>query len=113
MANVFKILRMEASNENFKFMAPHVGCSHFMSIMHRKLKAINFPFLREINSCKKGNSNRSTNTKCQEDDVWYRFNMYCVSLLVNARTLDEFDSILEDVATCLLNERCECFKSFY
>jgi hypothetical protein len=33
------------------------------------------------------------------------FGMYCVWLLVNARTLDEFDSILEDVATCLLNER--------
>jgi hypothetical protein len=98
LIRVFKILRMEASNEDFKFMVPHVGCSHFMSIMHRKLKAI-------VRSRKKGNSNRSTNTKCQEDDVWYRFNMYCVSLLVNARTLDEFDSILEDVATCLLNER--------
>ena len=98
LIRVFKILQMEASNEDFKFMVPHVGCSHFMSIMHRKLKAI-------VRSRKKGNSNRSTNTKCQEDDVWYRFNMYCVSLLVNARTLDEFDLILEDVATCLLNER--------
>ena len=44
--------------------------------------------------------------------------MYCISLLVNARTLDEFDSILKDVATCLLNAHqtpsvCQSFKKLW
>ena len=65
-----------------------------------------------MRSCKRSSSDG--NTECQQDDIWYRFNMYCVSLLVNARTLDEFDSILKDVATCLLNEQQnnDMLKSF-
>ena len=96
LIRVFRILTKTALNEDLRFMVLHVGCSNFMSIMHRRLKAI-------MRSRKRSSSDG--NTVCKQDDVWYRFNMYCVSLLVNARTLDEFDSILKDVATCLLNER--------
>lgn len=105
LIRVFRILTKKASNEDLRFMVLHVGCSHFMSIMHRRLKAI-------MRSRKK--SSCDGDMECQQNDIWYRFNMYCVSLLVNARTLDEFDSILEDVATCLLNERQnnDVLKSF-
>ncbi|CAB4035484.1 kDa in NOF-FB transposable element, partial [Paramuricea clavata] len=41
----------------------------------------------------------------EEHDVWYRFSMYSVSLLVNARTLHKFRTILEDIAICLLSKR--------
>jgi hypothetical protein len=37
-------------------------------------------------------------------DVWYRFNMYSMSLLVNARTLHEFLQLLEDISICLLSK---------
>lgn len=90
LARAFKILQRKAEVNDFKFMIPHVGCSHFMAIMHRKLKAI-------IKAKKE-------QMQPKNQDTWYRFNMYCVSLLVNARTLEEFDSILKHVATCLLND---------
>ena len=50
------------------------------------------------------NAINKENSKDATGNVWYRFNMYCMSLLVNARTLDEIDSILEDVTICLLSE---------
>ena len=105
LIRVFRILKKNASTEDLQFMVLHVGCNHFMSIMHRRLKAI-------MRSHKRSSS--EGNAECQQDDVWYRFNMYCVSLLVNARTLDKFDSILKDVATCLLSERQnnDVLKSF-
>ena len=90
LARAFKILQRKAEVNDFKFMIPHVGCSHFMAIMHRKLKGI-------IKAKKE-------QMQPKNQDTWYRFNMYCVSLLVNARTLEEFDSILKHVATCLLND---------
>ena len=40
-----------------------------------------------------------------KEEVWYRFNMYCMSLLVNAQTLHEFDTILEDVVVCLSSKK--------
>ena len=33
--------------------------------------------------------------------IWYHFQMYCLSLLVNAKTMEEFDTILTDIAMCL------------
>ena len=36
--------------------------------------------------------------------VWYRFNMYYVSLLINSRTQEKFDYILLHVAICLLHK---------
>ena len=85
LIRVFRILKKNASTEDLQFMVLHVGCNHFMSIMHRRLKAI-------MRSHKRSSS--EGNAECQQGDVWYRFNMYCVSLPVNARMLDEFDSIL-------------------
>ena len=39
------------------------------------------------------------------DDIWYRFNMYCMSLLVNVQTLHELDTILDDVVVCLSSKK--------
>ncbi len=40
-----------------------------------------------------------------DQNAWYRFNMYCMSLLVNVRTLHEFDTILEDIVVCLSGQK--------
>ena len=56
---------------------------------------------------------KSSNSSHQ-DDVWYRFNMHCASLLVNSRALNEFYLILKDVVVDLLNElqNSDVLKSF-
>ena len=79
----FRILNKEGTEQDFELTIPHVGCSHFMHIVHKKIKELS----------------RS------KEEVWYRFNMYCVSLLVNARTLYEFDTIFEDVVICLSSKK--------
>ena len=35
--------------------------------------------------------------------AWYRFNMYCMSPLLNASTLEEFDMTLKDATVCLMS----------
>ena len=87
-----RLLCREGTSEDLKLTTPHVGCSHFMHIVHKNLSAIRH--LRKTTSGK--NSNHG--------DVWYRFNMYCMSLLVNASTLEEFNVILKDVTVCLMSK---------
>jgi ubiquitin C-terminal hydrolase len=79
----FRILHKRGSEQDFELTIPHVGCSHFMHIVHKKVKQL----LRG------------------KEEVWYRFNMYCMSLLVNARNLQEFDAVLEDFAVCLSSKK--------
>ena len=76
-----------------------------MHIVHRKIKELS----------RKERSNRKDESKKTEliDDVWYRFNMYCVSLLVNARTLHELDTILEDVVVCLSKKQTKNLTTAY
>ena len=62
-----------------------------MHIVHKNIK--------ELSRLK--NTSEEDNGK----DVWYRFNMYCMSLLVNTRMLFEFDNILEDIVICLLSKK--------
>ncbi len=87
----YRLLRKEGTSEDFKLTIPHVGCSHFMHIVHKNLSAI-----RRL----KQNTKNSTTSHA---NIWYRFNMYCMSLLVNAATLDEFNTILKDAAVCLMS----------
>ena len=60
----FQILTKEGTGQDFDLTILHVGCSHFMHIVHKKIKELS-----------------------RSKEVWYRFNMYCMSLLVNGRTL--------------------------
>ena len=83
--------------KDFTLTIPHVGCSHFMHIVHRKIKAIGRAQRRFKNDEKAASG--------LINDIWYRFNMYSMSLLVNARTLYEFLQILEDVTICLLSKK--------
>jgi hypothetical protein len=76
---------------------PHVGCSHFMHIVHRKIKQLSRVERTILNE-------KNDHSEDLVKDVWYRSNMYSMSLLVNARTLYEFDTVLEDVAICLSSE---------
>ena len=64
-----------------------------MHIVHKKIKQLSRV---ETTARKKKNDHSDDPLK----DVCYRFNMYSMSLLVNARTLYEFETILEDVAIC-------------
>ena len=82
----YRLLRKEGTGEDFKLTIPHVGCSHFMHIVHKNLTAVKR--LRQ-------------NTKGNAGNLWYHFNMYCMSLLVNASTLGEFDVVLKDATVCL------------
>ena len=93
----YRILRQKGTKSDFELTIPHVGCSHFMHIVHRKIKELS----------RKERSNRKDESKKTEliDDIWYRFNMYCMSLLVNAQTLHELDTILEDVVVCLSSKK--------
>ena len=93
----FRILNKKGLENDFSLTVPHVGCSHFMHIVHRKVKAIS----REQRNIK----NDKEQPVDEIHDVWYRFNMYCMSLLVNARTLHEFLQIFEDIAICLMSKR--------
>ena len=63
-----------------------------MHIVHKNLSA--------IRRLKKNSSSNNSN----HGDVWYLFNMYCMSLLVNASTLEEFNIILKDITVCLMSE---------
>ena len=87
-----RLLRREGTEEDLKLTTPHVGCSHFMHIVHKNLSA--------IRRLKKSTSSNNSN----HGDVWYRFNMYCMSLLVNASTLEEFNIILKDITVCLMSK---------
>ena len=93
----YRILNQKGTKSDFELTIPHVGCSNFMHIVHRKIKELS----------RKERSNRKDESKKTEliDDVWYCFNMYCMSLLVNVRTLHELDTILEDVAVCLFSKK--------
>ena len=93
----FRILNMNGLQKDFTLTIPHIGCSHFMHIVHRKIKAIG----RAQRHFKNDENPPNELTR----DVWYRFNMYCMSLLVNARTLQEFLEILEDITICLLSKK--------
>ena len=68
-----------------------------MHIVHRKIKELS----------RKERSNRKDESKKTEliDDIWYHFNMYCMSLLVNVQTLHKLDTILEDVVVCLSSKK--------
>ena len=90
----FRIVNKKADKQELTKMNPHIGCSHFMHIIHRNLMTISRAQRRV---------NNDEDTKDIKSEVWYRFNMYSVSLLVNSRTLNEFDSILKDVIVCLLS----------
>lgn len=92
-----RILNKKGTKSDFELTVPHVGCSHFIHIVHRKIKELS----------RKERSTRTDERKQTEviDDVWYRFNMYCMSLLVNARTLHELDTIFEDVVVCLSSKK--------
>ena len=83
LQRAFRILTKRGSKKDFELTIPHVGCSHFMHIAHRKIKEL----------------------ARSDQNAWYRFNMYCMSLLVNARTLHEFDTILEDIVVCLSGQK--------
>ena len=88
-----RLLRKEANEVDYHLMVPHVGCSYFMHIVHRNVMAI-------IRSKRNSSSDDYENRLSR----WYRFNMYCASLLVNSKTLEEFDAILQDVVICLLSK---------
>ena len=60
-----------------------------MHIVHKNLIAI-----RRLTHKNKSSNDGSKNPS-------YCFNMYCMSLLVNATTLEEFDTILKDATVCL------------
>lgn len=98
LVRAFRIVKRRGLEKDFKLTIPHVGCSHFMHIVHKKIKQL-------------GRVERTMREEKKDDyeelvkDIWYRFNMYSMSLLVNARTLYEFDSILEDVAICLTSQK--------
>mgnify|MGYP002803810279 CR=1 FL=1 len=89
----YRLMRREGTDEDVKLTIPHVGCSHFMHIVHKNLSAI-----RRLKQTAKGSDGSS------HGSVWYRFNMYCMSLLVNASTLEEFDTILKDATVCLMSK---------
>ena len=93
----FRILNKFGLEKDFTLTIPHVGCSHFMHIVHRKIKAIERaqPHLKNDEKAPSGLIN----------DIWYHFNMYSMSLLVNARTLYEFLQIHKDVTICLLSKK--------
>lgn len=91
-ARALRLLNKEGKNEDYKLTIPHVGCSHFMHIVRKNLCAIQ-RLNRDVMNSKEGSKN-----------VWYRFNMYCMSLLVNAETLDEFEMILKDITVCLMSK---------
>ena len=92
----FRILNKNGLENDFSLAVPHVRCSHFMHIVHRKVMAIS----REQRNVE----NDKNNPDAKIHNVWYRFNMYSMSLLVNTRTLPEFIPNLEDISTCLLSE---------
>ena len=93
----FRILNKFGLEKDFTLTIPHVGCSHFMHIVHRKIKAIERaqPHFKNDEKAPSGLIN----------DIWYHFNMYSMSLLVNARTLYEFLQIHKDVTICLLSKK--------
>ena len=98
LARAFRIVNKRGLETDFTLTIPHVGCSHFMHIVHKKIKQL-ARVERTIREEKKDD---------YEDlvkDIWYRFNMYSMSLLVNARTLYEFDTILEDVVIFLTSQK--------
>ena len=68
-----------------------------MYIVHRKIKAIGRA------QCHFKNDEKALSGLI--NDIWYRFNMYSMSLPVNARTLYEFLQILEDVTICLSSKK--------
>ena len=78
---------------DFELAIPHVACSHLMHMVHRKIEELS----------RKERSSRKDESKKTEliDDVWYHFNMYCMSLLVNAQMLHKLDTFLEDIVVCL------------
>jgi hypothetical protein len=79
LQRAFRIMNRRGMTRDYELTIPHAGCSHFMHIAHRKIKQLA----------------RSTENK------WYCNSMYSVSLLVNARPLHEFVTILEDIVVCL------------
>ena len=98
LARAFRIVNRRGLETDFTLTIPHVGCSHFMHIVHKKIKQL-ARVERTIREEKKDD---------YEDlvkDIWYRFNMYSMSLLVNLRTLYEFDTILKDVVICLTSQK--------
>ena len=97
-ARAFRIVNRRGLETDFTLTIPHVGCSHFMHIVHKKIKQL-ARVERTIREEKKDDY------KDLVKDIWYRFNMYSMSLLVNARTLHEFDTILEDVVICLTSKK--------
>ena len=98
LARAFRIVNRRGLETDFTLTILHVGCSHFMHIVYKKIKQLD-RVERTIQEEKKDD---------YEDlvkDIWYRFNMYSMSLFVNARTLYEFDTILEDVLICLTSQK--------
>ena len=68
-----------------------------MHIVHRKIKA--------MGRAQRHFKNDEKPPSGLINDIWYRFNMYSMSLLVNTRTLYEFLQILEDVTICLSSKK--------
>ena len=93
LARAFRITNRKGFERDFMLTMPHVGCSHFMHIVHKKIK--------QLPRVERAIHKTDGHPKNLREDAWYRFNMYAISLLVNARTLYEFDAILEDIAICL------------
>ena len=63
-----------------------------MHIVHKNLSAI-----RRLKLTAKGSDGSS------HASAWYCFNMYCMSPLLNASTLEEFDMTLKDATVCLMS----------
>ena len=64
---------MNGLEKYFTLTIPHVGCSYFMHIVHQKIKSYwtcTAPYFK---------NNENPPNKLIKD-VWYRFNMYCMSL---------------------------------
>lgn len=76
----WKTVQVKSSKTSPSLMTPHLCCSHFIKKVSEVSKKI----------CK-DNVNR-----------WYTFMMHSASLLVNARTYEDFEKILEDTFLLLL-----------
>lgn len=98
LARAFRIVGRRGLETDFMLTIPLVGCSHFIHIVHKMIKQ-----LAQVERTVRKEKNYHSEDLVK--DVWYRFNMYSMSLLANARTLYDFDTILKDVAICLSSQK--------